>query len=121
MAGTLTFDDGTTVKVGSLNNEGGATVVNFDPVTTTTLTFVVTRDSETTQSAGLAEIQVYQALVASGSLSSAMPGPTGPVAGNIAPLADVTASSQSWGQEGDSATDGVAGGCEFLLCVSVYR
>ena len=114
-AGTLTFDDGTTVPVGALDNAGGATVVNFNPVTTSTLTFEVTRDTESTVSAGLAEIQVYQALLASGSVSAALPGPTSdPTIGNIAPIALVTASSQSWGQEGDSATDGIAGGCKHL-------
>ena len=57
--GTLTFSDGTTVNVPSLNNDGSATTVTFPAVTTTSLLFTVTSVSSTTFNVGLAEIQVY--------------------------------------------------------------
>ena len=59
-SGTLTFSDGSTVSVPSLNNDGSATVVNLTtPVTTTSVQLTVSTVSGTTQNVGLAEIQVF--------------------------------------------------------------
>ena len=57
--GTLTFSDGSTVNVPSLNNDGTATTITFPAKTTTSLLFTVTSVSSTTQNVGLSEIQVY--------------------------------------------------------------
>ena len=57
--GTLTFSDGTTVNVPTLNNDGSATAVTFPTKTTTSLLVTVTSVSSTTLNIGLAEIQVY--------------------------------------------------------------
>jgi len=124
-AGTLTFDDGSTVVVPSLDNAGGATIVNFAPKLTKTLLFTVTDDTSSTASAGLAEIQVYPVLQPSATISASasalLPLPTGSLVSNIALFADVSASSQSYGQEGDSATDGVTGGCKHPIFHRVWR
>ena len=56
--GTLTFSDGSTVNVPSLNNDGSATTVTFPAKTTTSLLFTVTSVSATTGNVGLSEIQV---------------------------------------------------------------
>jgi hypothetical protein len=56
---TLTFSDGSTVTVPSLNNDGSATTVTFPTKTTTSLLFTVTSVSSTTANVGLSEIQVY--------------------------------------------------------------
>jgi LmbE family N-acetylglucosaminyl deacetylase/mannose/fructose/N-acetylgalactosamine-specific phosphotransferase system component IIB len=58
-AGTLTFSDGSTVNVPSLNNDGSATTVTFPAKSTTSLLFTITSVSSTTQNVGLSEIQVY--------------------------------------------------------------
>lgn len=57
--GTLTFSDGSTVNVPTLNNDGTATTVTFPAKTTTTILFTITSVSSTTQNIGLAEIMVY--------------------------------------------------------------
>jgi len=51
--GSLTFSDGTTVNVPSLNNDGSATTVTFTAKTTTSLLFTVTSVSSTTFNVGL--------------------------------------------------------------------
>jgi LmbE family N-acetylglucosaminyl deacetylase len=60
-AGTLTFSDGSTVAVPSLNNDGTATMITFPAKTTTSLKLTVTKVSASTQNVGLAEIQVFPA------------------------------------------------------------
>ncbi|MBO0729869.1 MAG: PIG-L family deacetylase, partial [Acidimicrobiaceae bacterium] len=60
-AGTLSFSDGTTVNVPSLNNNGSATTVTFPAKTTTSLLFTVTSVSSSTQNVGLAEIEAFSA------------------------------------------------------------
>jgi LmbE family N-acetylglucosaminyl deacetylase len=57
--GTLTFSDGSTVNIPSLNNDGSATTVTFPATITTSLLFTVTSVSSTTQNVGLAEIEVF--------------------------------------------------------------
>ena len=58
--GTLTFSDGTTVNVPSLNNDGTATTITLpNAVTTTSLLLTVTSVSSTTQNVGLSEIQAF--------------------------------------------------------------
>ena len=52
--GTLTFSDGSTVPVPSLNNDGTATTITFPAKTTTSLLFTVTSVSASTGSVGLA-------------------------------------------------------------------
>ena len=59
--GTLTFSDGSTVPVPSLNNDGTATTITFPAKTTTSLLFTVTSVSASTGSVGLAEIVVFPA------------------------------------------------------------
>jgi hypothetical protein len=56
---TLTFSDGSTVGVGTLNNDGSATTVTFPAKTTTKLKMTVNSVSSCTQNVGLAEIQAY--------------------------------------------------------------
>lgn len=56
--GRLTFSDGSSVTVGSLDNAGGATEVTFTSRTVTSLRFAVTSVSSSTYAAGLAEIEV---------------------------------------------------------------
>lgn len=75
--GVLTFSDGTSVAVGSLNNDGSATVINLaTPVTTSSLRFAVTSVSDSTGSAGLAEMQVYSSATISGGSTVAPPATT---------------------------------------------
>jgi hypothetical protein len=57
--GTLTFSDGSTVPVPSLNNDGTATTITFPAKTTTSLKLTVTSVGANTQNIGLSEIQVY--------------------------------------------------------------
>jgi LmbE family N-acetylglucosaminyl deacetylase len=57
--GNIQFSDGSSVAVGSLNNDGSANVINFSARTITNLQFNITSVSATTQNVGLAEIQVY--------------------------------------------------------------
>ena len=57
--GTLTFSDGSTVSVGSLNNTGGATTVTFSARTVTSVTFTVDTVSSSTENVGLAEFEIW--------------------------------------------------------------
>ncbi len=57
--GTLTFSDGSSVSVGSLNNNGSATTVTFSARTVTSVRFTVTSVSSGTENVGLAEIEVW--------------------------------------------------------------
>jgi hypothetical protein len=56
---TLTFSNGSSVKVGSLNNSGGAVVINFTPVVTNSLRLTVNTVSSSTSNIGLSELRVY--------------------------------------------------------------
>jgi len=58
-AGTLTFSDGSTVAVPSLDNAGKATTVTFTARATTSLRLTVTTVSGTTRNIGLSELQAY--------------------------------------------------------------
>lgn len=58
-AGVLTFSDGSTVPVGSLDNRGGPVEVTFTPRQVQSLTFTVNAVGRSTYNIGLAEIQVY--------------------------------------------------------------
>ena len=58
--GTLTFSDGSTVNVPTLNNNGAATTVTFPAKTTTSVLFTVLSVSSTTQNVGLSEIEVFR-------------------------------------------------------------
>ncbi|MDQ0633513.1 LmbE family N-acetylglucosaminyl deacetylase [Arthrobacter pascens] len=93
--GSLTFSDGTTVAVPSLENSGQPTTINFTGRSTTSLRLTVTAVSGTTKNVGLSELQAYTGT------------PT-----NIAPSATVTASSQNeaTGQSALKAVDGVIAG-----------
>ncbi len=57
--GVVTFSDGTTLLIGSLNNEGLATTVTLSPKTITSLRFAVTGTSAATQNIGLSEFEVF--------------------------------------------------------------
>jgi hypothetical protein len=57
--GTLTFSDGSTVAVPSLDNAGAATTVDFPARATTSLRFAVTSVSGATHNVGLSEIQAW--------------------------------------------------------------
>jgi alpha-glucosidase (family GH31 glycosyl hydrolase) len=60
--GVITFDDGSTVNVGPLPNDGNeAAEVRFDPRTVRWVELKITGVSDTTQNAGLAEIAVFRA------------------------------------------------------------
>ncbi|MET3951618.1 PIG-L family deacetylase [Arthrobacter sp. UYEF36] len=102
--GTLSFSDGTTVPVPTLDNAGQATSVSFPDTSTTSLRLTVTTVSGTTRNVGLAELQAYT--------GTGAPAPTAPDAANIAALASVTASSQNdaAGQTAVKAIDGVIAG-----------
>ena len=56
---TLRFDDGTTITVPALDNDGTATLVTFPARTTTTLRLTVIGTSATTLSVGLAEFEAW--------------------------------------------------------------
>ncbi len=59
LSGTLTFSEGSTMKVGKLQNDGQAgTVVTFDPKQITWVKFVVDSVRPGTEHAGLGEIEV---------------------------------------------------------------
>jgi len=58
-AGRITFSDGSTVTVPSLDNGGQATTISFSPRRITSLRFTVTSVSQSTQNIGLSEIQVF--------------------------------------------------------------
>ena len=57
---TLSFSDGSSVSVGTLNNDGTGVTVSFPARTVTSLTLTVTGVSGTTTNIGLAEIEVYE-------------------------------------------------------------
>ncbi|WP_354187169.1 PIG-L family deacetylase [Arthrobacter sp. UYCu712] len=92
-AATLTFSDGTTVPVPSLDNAGKATSISFTSRSTTSLRLTVTTVSGTTRNVGLAEFQAYTST-------------------NIAASAMVVASSQNsaTGQTAVKVIDGVIAG-----------
>ena len=98
---TLTFSDGTTVPVPSLDNAGQATTITFPGRATTSLRLTVTTVSGTTRNVGLAELQAYPGTAA-----------TLPVPANVAATAAVTASSENTasGQAAAKAVDGVIAG-----------
>jgi hypothetical protein len=58
-AGTITFSDGSSISIGSLNNGGSAKQYTFTTKKITSLKLTVTRVSSTSANIGLAEIQVY--------------------------------------------------------------
>ena len=59
-SGTLSFSDGSSVQVGTLQNDGQAgTVVTFPPKKITWVKFTVDAVRPGTQNAGLGEMQVY--------------------------------------------------------------
>ena len=58
-SGVVTFSDGSTLSIGSLNNAGSATTVTLSPKTITSLRFVITGASSTTQNIGLSELEVF--------------------------------------------------------------
>ena len=71
--GTLTFSDGSTVTVPSLNNAGSATTVTFSARSVTSVRLTVTSVSSTTTNVGLAEIQAMGYTTgATGSTTSAL-------------------------------------------------
>ncbi|MEK6345567.1 MAG: hypothetical protein V4737_17285, partial [Curtobacterium sp.] len=55
-SGTLTFSNGTSVRVGSLPNDGSTLNVDFPGRDVTWVRFTVTGVSSATQNAGLAEV-----------------------------------------------------------------
>lgn len=57
--GLLTFDDGSTVAVGALANDGSAASLSFAPRRTRTVRFTVTSVSPSTRNVGLAELETY--------------------------------------------------------------
>ena len=67
LSAVLTFDDGSSVAVGQLPNNGSGLSVSFAAVNTTSLVFEVSGVSTTTSNVGLSEIQVYYTGYASSS------------------------------------------------------
>jgi len=61
VSGTLVFSDGSSVAVGSLVNDGSATVVSFPARVTSRVVFTVTGVSASTHNVGLSEVQAYAA------------------------------------------------------------
>lgn len=57
-SGTLTFDDGTVVHTGPLNNDGSATPIVFPTMLSRSILFDITGVSATTTAVGLTEFQV---------------------------------------------------------------
>ncbi len=57
--GTLQFSDGSSVAVGTLNNNGSAVTLSFTAKTVTSVQLIITSVSAPTQNVGLSEIQVY--------------------------------------------------------------
>jgi len=98
---TLTFSDGSTVKVGALDNAGSGLDVKLNPIITNSLRMTVTSVSGSTQNVGLSELEVYGTVP-----------PGGTVGTNIASQATVTASSQNTAtnQQAAKAVDGVVDG-----------
>jgi len=97
--GTLTFSDGTTQAVGSLDNNGGATTVTFNARTTTSLRLTITGVSGTTENVGLAEFEAWGSVATSS---------------NVARVSGVNASASSQdtgsGQTAAKAVDGSPAG-----------
>ncbi len=58
-SGTLTFSNGTSVRVGSLPNDGSTLNVDFTARSVTWVRFTVTGVSSGTQNAGLAEVRAW--------------------------------------------------------------
>lgn len=56
---TLTFSNGSTVQVGSLNNNGGAMIINFPAVVTTSIKVTIKTVSSSTSNIGLSELRAY--------------------------------------------------------------
>lgn len=109
-AGTVEFDDGTTLDIGPLDNAGAATNVTFDqPITTSTLLFTVTGVSSTTGNVGLAELMAFGEATDN---STALDKSASSYANltNIAPLATPSASSENDGQTASAAIDTVCDG-----------
>ncbi|KAK4052066.1 hypothetical protein OIV83_002360 [Microbotryomycetes sp. JL201] len=114
--GSISFGDGSSLSVGSLANDGSATVVRLSsPVSTSSLVFTITSVSDSTTSAGLAEIEVfapgYNASPTSGSVAPT-PTPSLSTQTNIAPLAVASASAEQPAtlQTADKANDGYVDG-----------
>ncbi len=104
-AAVLNFSDGTTVSVGTLDNDArSGTEVSFAPRTVTSVTLVVTAVSSSTSAVGLAEFQAFGRLAASGDSES----PTMP--GTLA-VSGTTSSSISlgWIASTDTGGSGLAG------------
>lgn len=59
LSATLTFDDGSTVAVGPLDNSGKGVVIDFTPRTTMSIKLTVNSVSSSTSNVGLAEFQAY--------------------------------------------------------------
>jgi len=59
LSATLSFDDGSTVNVGALDNSGKAVVIDFTPRTTASVKLTVNSVSSSTGSVGLAEFKVF--------------------------------------------------------------
>ena len=97
--GNIQFSDGSSVAVGTLNNDGSAVTISFPAKTITSLQLNITSVSASTVNVGLAEIQVYSDTVGGGST-------------NLALLATATASSEdtSTSQTADKAIDGIIDG-----------
>ena len=57
LSGTISFSDGSSIPVGTLNNDGSATTFNFTSRTITNLTFTV--NNAAGSNIGLSEIQVF--------------------------------------------------------------
>ncbi|KAK4050542.1 hypothetical protein OIO90_005009 [Microbotryomycetes sp. JL221] len=114
--GTISFGDGSSLAVGSLSNDGRATVVRLSsPVTTSSLTFTITSVSSLTTSAGLAEIEVFAPEAYPSSTAGpgvATPTPSLSTSVNIATLAQASASSEVEAtlQTADKANDGYIDG-----------
>ena len=59
-SGTLTFSDGTSIPVGTLNNDDSAVTFTFSTKTINSVRLDITGVSSSTENVGLAEIQVYE-------------------------------------------------------------
>jgi len=106
--GNIQFSDGSSIPVGTLNNDGTGVTIDFPARTVTSLQFNITSVSSTTKNVGLSEIQLYNL---SGSTATATPTPTSATT-DVALSATATASSQntSTGQTAAKAIDGVVAG-----------
>lgn len=59
LGGTLVFGDGSSVKVGSLSNDGRPVEIGFEPRSVSSVKFVVDSVSDSTTNVGLAEFEVF--------------------------------------------------------------